>query len=163
MFPGSSIWLLVAQKLEGMQYSKHLRNFPKSVLSWVLFVFHAFKNWMVATQQTIHVMVYSVLSKGKKSTIIHMSCKWFIYSIHCWFSYESSSEKSSMKLNALFYRILHCLQWILILCNFVWENTLSQALNSVFGTQSSGHCSYGGVYCPTWYRNGLTVLPNELT
>ena len=118
---------------------------------------------MVAAQQTIHVMVLSVLSKGKKSTIIHMSCKWFIYSIHCWFSYESSSEKYSMKLNALFYRTLYCLQWILILCNFVWENTLSQALNSVFGTQSSSHCSYGGDYCPTWYRNGLTVLPNELT
>lgn len=25
LFPGSSIWLLAAQKLEGMQYSKHLR------------------------------------------------------------------------------------------------------------------------------------------
>ena len=24
---------------------------------------------------TIHVLLYSVLSKGKKSTIIHMSCK----------------------------------------------------------------------------------------
>lgn len=46
VFPGSSIWLLAAQKLGSMQYSKHLRNFPKFSLSSLCLSY-----WMVARRE----------------------------------------------------------------------------------------------------------------
>ena len=69
-----------------------------------------YRNLHSKVAYTIHVLLYSVLSKGKKSTIIHMSCKMMLTALgvrNVLLSVETSTFQISLQVTMRNYTAQH--------------------------------------------------------